>query len=162
MPRKTIIGVIGGAAASQHDLDLAYQLGRLIAENGWVLLNGGRAAGIMDAAARGAHEAGGLTVGVLPTPDHGGMSAYIDVPILTGMGSGRNVINVLSSDVVVACAGGAGTISEIALALKSRRPVILLNFDVGRVFDAYRAAGQLRTATKPDDVITQIRVLLAR
>lgn len=162
MTRKIIIGVMGGGAASRSDLDAAYRLGQLIAQNGWVLLNGGRAAGIMDASARGARDAGGLTVGVLPGDDHAGMSASIDIPILTGMGSARNMINVLSSDVVVACPGGAGTISEIALALKSARPVILLNFDLGPLFSAYSTSGQLAHASTPDEAITQIRALLAR
>lgn len=162
MTRKPIIGVMGGGAAKPHELEDAYRLGQLIAQNGWVLLNGGRAAGIMDASARGAHEAGGLTVGVLPTEDHHGMSAYIDIPIVTGMGSARNMINVLSSDIVVACPGGAGTISEIALALKSRRPVILLNVDMGALFEDYHSGGQLKHAATPEQVIAHIKALLAR
>ncbi len=162
MARKTIVGVMGGGTATRQDRDAAYRLGQLIAREGWVLLNGGRAAGIMEASARGAREAGGLTVGVLPDADHAGMSAYIDVPILTGMGSARNAINVLSSDVVIACPGGPGTISEIALALKSRRPVILLAFDIGPLFADYRAAGHLHSADTPEDAIALARDLLAR
>ncbi len=127
--RKIVVGVMGGGSASAEVVDAAYRLGTLIARQGWVLLNGGRVAGVMDASARGARAEQGLTVGILPGRDLEGMSDAIDIPIVTGMGDGRNSINVLSSDVVIACAGGAGTLSEVALALKSGRDVILL--DVG-------------------------------
>lgn len=159
--RKTIIGVMGGGSAPRQAIDHAYRLGYLIAKSGWVLLNGGRATGIMEASARGAHDGGGLTVGVLPTPDHAGMSDYIDIPILTGMGSARNVINVLSSDVIVACEGGAGTISEVALALKSGRPVVLLAFDVSTLFAEYLAQGAVVAVDTPEQAIVEVRAFLA-
>ncbi len=160
MPRSPIIGVMGGGTASPDDLENAYQLGGLIAQNGWVLLNGGRSAGIMEASAKGAKSQGGLTVGILPGESRRGTSAYIDIPVLTGMGNARNCINVLSSDVVVACPGNAGTLSEIALALKVRRPVILLNFDIGNVFDSYTEPGLLHHATTPEEVVELIKKLL--
>ena len=126
--RKTVIGVMGpGDGATKKDTTCAYESGKLIAQNGWVLLTGGRVEGVMDAASRGAKDAGGLVVGVLPTPDTQGMSEAVDVAIVTGMGSGRNSINVLSSDVIVACGIGAGTASEIALAIKAGKQVILLS-----------------------------------
>ena len=127
--KKIIIGVMGeGESAQEHDKETAYRLGAGIARAGWVLLSGGRNAGVMDAVNRGAREQGGLTIGILPTKDTDMMSDAVDISIVTGMGSGRNVINVLSSDVVIACGrAGAGTASEIALALKSKKPVILLN-----------------------------------
>ena len=141
--KKTIIGVMGGGRAEAQTLDAAYRLGKLIAREGWVLLNGGRAAGVMEASARGASEEGGLTIGILPDDRPGRASEYIDIPILTGIGDARNYINVLSSDVVVACPGRAGTLSEIALALKNRRKVILLNFDPGPAFASYAEEGLL-------------------
>ncbi|MGB3199808.1 MAG: TIGR00725 family protein [Nodosilinea sp.] len=126
MPR-IIIGVMGpGATASPPQLALAYDLGRAIASAGWVVLTGGRAAGVMAAACQGAQAAGGLTVGILPSADGADMSAAVDIPILTGLGNARNVVNVLSSRVVVACGLGPGTAAEIALALKAQRPVILM------------------------------------
>lgn len=83
---------------------------------------------IIDAVNRGAKRANGLTIGIIPRGDKTLMSEGVHVGIITGMGSARNYINVLSSDVVIACGfGGAGTASEIALALKSKREVILLN-----------------------------------
>ena len=127
--RRLVIGVMGaGDAARQSDVGHAFELGKLIAQQGWVLLTGGRNNGIMDAVNRGAREAKGLTIGILPTKDRASLSEAVDIPIITDMGSARNNINVLSSDVVIACGvGGAGTASEIALALKAKKSVILLN-----------------------------------
>jgi len=126
--RKIIVGVMGpGGGATATDLQNAYQLGEGIAQQGWLLLTGGRNAGVMDAASCGAKAAHGLTIGILPTNSHDAMSEAIDIAIITNMGDARNSINVLSSDVVIACGIGAGTASEIALALKGNKPVILLN-----------------------------------
>ena len=116
--------------------------------------------GIMDASAKGASDHGGLTVGILPDDNDAGTSDHIQIPILTGMGSARNVINVLSSSIVVACPGGAGTLSEIALALKHGKTVITLNFDTGGVLDDYRSAGRLQAAESPQGVVDRIRSLL--
>ena len=160
MGRRHIIGVMGGGTVSAGDLAAGYDLGRRIAKEGWVLLNGGRRAGIMDASAKGAADRGGLTVGILPDDNDAGVSEHIHIPVLTGMGSARNVINVLSSSVVVACAGGAGTLSEIALALKHGKTVITLNFDIGRAFDEYRKAGRLLAVESPEEAIERIRNVL--
>ncbi|MBW4680301.1 MAG: TIGR00725 family protein [Microcoleus vaginatus WJT46-NPBG5] len=126
--KKIVIGVMGpGAGATANDLQNAGELGELIAEKGWVLLTGGRDAGVMEAASMGAKKANGLTIGILPAEDCSHLSEGIDIAIVTGMGSARNNINVLSSDVIIACGMGAGTTSEIALALKANKKVILLN-----------------------------------
>ncbi len=125
--RKIIIGVMGPGNASPIEEQNAYDLGSLIAQNNWVLLTGGRNMGVMQAASRGAKAASGLTVGILPTADANGLADTVDLAIFTDMGSGRNNINVLSCDVVIACGMGAGTASEVALALKANKPVVLLN-----------------------------------
>ncbi len=132
--RRTIIGVMGGCDGEPRTLEHAYELGKLIAARGWVLLNGGRPTGVMDASARGAREAGGLTIGVLFDGDREAASEHLDLVLPTGMGAARNVINVLASDVVVACRGQGGTLSEIALALRFGRPVVLLDFEPGASF----------------------------
>jgi predicted Rossmann-fold nucleotide-binding protein len=75
------------------------------------------------------------------------------------MGDARNNINVLTSTIVVACPGGAGTISEIALALKNEKQVILLNFDTGAIFEDYRGRGLLFTVETPDEAIETIKSL---
>ncbi len=162
MTRRPVIGVMGGGEVSDHHISAAYELGRLVAEQGWVLLNGGRGAGIMDSSARGAKEAGGLTVGILPGSERGQASAYVDVQIVTGMGSARNNINVLSSDVVIACSGGAGTLSEIALALKAKRPIIVLDFELGEAFSKYVETDQITVCRIPSEAIEIVRELLCK
>jgi uncharacterized protein (TIGR00725 family) len=147
----------GGEDVLPEDFKTAFRLGLLIAKEGWILLNGGRAAGVMEASAKGAKEGGGLTVGILSDTDSRRASPYIDIPVATGMGDGRNYINVLSSDIVVALPGRAGTVSEIALALKNNRKVILLNFDTGKIFDYYRAEGLLKSAASPEETIELIK-----
>src|SRR6185436_17347007 len=124
---RLVIGVMGPASADPDQAALARAVGRQVAERGAVLLCGGRG-GIMEAAAEGARAAGGLTVGVLP-----GASAadsppnrFVDVALFTGLGEGRNWVNVCASDALIAIGGGFGTLSEIALALKARKPLVLL------------------------------------
>ena len=125
---RFVVGVMGpGAGASADDIACARELGQLIAQENWVLLSGGRNSGVMEAVNQGAKEAGGLTIGVLPTSDRSTFCDALDVAVITDMGSARNNINVLSSNVVVACGMGRGTASEVALALKADKPVVLLN-----------------------------------
>jgi uncharacterized protein (TIGR00725 family) len=129
---RTVIGVMGpGERASEHDIQMAFALGAEIARRGWVLLSGGRNAGVMDAVNRGAKQENGLTIGILPAADRNdGVSSHVDIAIATGMGSARNNINVLSSDVVIICGSlEAGTLSEVALAVKARRPVVVISDD---------------------------------
>ncbi|MBW4418246.1 MAG: TIGR00725 family protein [Myxacorys californica WJT36-NPBG1] len=124
-----IIGVMGaGEQATPTDVQNAYALGQELAKAGWVVLSGGRDVGVMDAVSRGAKQGGGLTIGILPNQTTA-MSEAIDIPIITDMGNARNNINVLSSRVAIACGMGAGTASEIALALKADKPVVLLTDD---------------------------------
>ncbi len=126
--RKPIIGVMGpGELATETDLKNAYELGKLIAKEDWILLTGGRNVGVMDAANKGAKEVGGLTLGILPSNHTKNASDAVDIAIITDLGNARNNINVLSSDVIIACGIGLGTTSEIALGLKNGKPVILLN-----------------------------------
>ncbi len=158
--KRPIIGVMGAgeqaeAAAVRH----AYNLGRLIAQEGWILLNGGRNCGVMDASAKGAKDMGGFTVGILPDADTSRASLYIDLPIVTGLGSGRNNINVLSSDVVIACRGRAGTLSEIALALKADKTVILVDFELDDMFSEGERKNLLSVST-PEEAIEIAKTLL--
>ena len=152
-----IVGVMGGANADPAVLKKARELGVCIAREGWVLLNGGRNTGVMNASAQGAQEAGGIVIGILPDDHWEQMSPYVTIPIITGMGSARNTINVLSSRVVVACPGGFGTISEIALALKAGRSVILMDFDLRGIFEHAEQEGRLRRAKTPSEVIEIIK-----
>jgi uncharacterized protein (TIGR00725 family) len=160
---RTIVGVMGsGEDGDDALLALARELGAAIAGEGWVLLNGGRDSGVMDASAQGASLAGGLVVGALPDDDTDAASRHLDIAILTGLGDARNAVNVLSSDVVIALRGGAGTLSEVALALKAGRPVIALDFDPGTGFAAFAATGRLQRATSVADAIALTRSALDR
>ncbi len=150
---------MGGGTATVEDTVSAYELGRLIAGQGWVLLNGGRNSGIMEASAKGAYEHGGVTVGILPDKDHHRASEYIAIPVITGMGSARNSINILSSDVVVACPGGPGTLSETALALKYDKPLIFFNFKAGYKLAGPGKPGRVHYTETAEQVIELIEIL---
>jgi uncharacterized protein (TIGR00725 family) len=123
MESRPRIGVIGPSEADAQTLALAEQVGSEVAKRGAILLCGGLG-GVMEAAARGAAREGGLTVGILPTPDTAPANQFIHIPLATGMGEARNVIIVHSADAVIAIAGGYGTLSEIALALRLGIPVV--------------------------------------
>lgn len=158
---KTIIGVMGGGSASEFHLEMAYNLGKMIATQGWALLNGGRNCGIMEASAKGASTHGGLTIGILPDKDDKRASKYIDILIKTGAGDSRNYFNILSSELIIACPGGPGTISEIALALKNHKHVILLDFDIGALFDSYKNSGLLVNLATPEEAIEKAKSIIA-
>lgn len=118
-----------GENATPEENDMAYDLGKAIAQEGWITLTGGRSFGVMDASMKGASEVGGLTIGILPGDNDKSSSENAQIKIITSMGSGRNYISVLTSHLVVVLGMAAGTASEVALALKSRKKVILLNQD---------------------------------
>lgn len=156
MQRPLIVGVMGGSRVDEQSLQDAYRLGALIARQGWVLLNGGRDAGVMEASARGASEAGGLTIGILPDADRKQAGPSVRIPICTGMGSARNVINILSSDIVVACKGGPGTLSEIALAVKHGKHVITLGFEIEQMAAWIHRKDQVHRSRTPEEAIRLI------
>ena len=159
--RKIVIGVMGPGQATAGDLQNAYQLGQLIAQQGWVLLTGGRNVGVMDAASQGASSANGLTIGILPTDDNDAISGAVDIAIITNMGDARNNINVLSSNVVIACGMGVGTASEIALALKANKKVILLNDDEeSQVFFKKLSPPNIYVVDSPNEAIKTASAIL--
>jgi len=127
MKQKIIIGVIGpGENATPDNNKIAYEMGKAIALEGWVTLTGGRSFGVMDAALKGASENNGLTMGILSARNPKESSMYAQLKVVTGMGSGRNLINVLTSDVIVVVGMSPGTAAEVALAIKNDRRTILL------------------------------------
>ncbi|MGH7627833.1 MAG: cytochrome [Gemmatimonadales bacterium] len=154
--RRPIVGIVGAGEASERSLRDARGLGWAVARRGWIVLTGGRAAGVMAAACAGAKEVpGSLTLGILPS-DAGGVGPDVDVAVFTGMGDARNVVNVLTSDAVVACGvEGAGTASEVALALKSAKPVILLAAGerATAFFRGLHGGERLLTAASVEDTI---------
>lgn len=134
------IGVIGAGTCSAKVASVAYDVGRLIAQNQAVLFCGGLG-GVMENASQGARDAGGLTVGILPGFDITDANPYIDIAIPTGLSHARNVLVVRSCMAVIAVEGSYGTLSEIAIALKLGKPVIGLNtWDIGQEIIKARTA----------------------
>jgi uncharacterized protein (TIGR00725 family) len=117
------VAVIGSATASAAEEAIAEEVGRRLAERGAIVICGGRS-GVMQAACRGAHMAGGFTVGILPGTDSGEGNPYLSLALPTGLGQARNAVVVQASDAVIAVGGGAGTLSEIGHALKAGKPLV--------------------------------------
>jgi uncharacterized protein (TIGR00725 family) len=140
--KELYVAVVGPSAGTPAELAIGEAVGRLVAEAGAVLVCGGMG-GVMEAAAGGAMNAGGKTVGILPTSSRLEGNPYLTVAVATGMGEARNAIVVRTADVVVAVHGEFGTLSEIALALKIGRPVV----GVG--------TWELRKAGEPVDAIVR-------
>lgn len=140
------IAVIGRAECSAEDYLAAETAGYLIAANGGMVLTGGRG-GVMEAACKGAQEAGGTTVGILP--DTGEGNPCLDVAVRIGLGHARNVVLVQSADAVIAVGGGYGTLSEIAVALKIGIPVF--------GYRSWEIEGVMKCATPEEAVILAVR-----
>lgn len=126
------ISVIGQSGVISRELaDVAYRVGRAVALGGGILLSGGRD-GVMAEASRGAREAGGLTVGILPGDDPAGANPYVDVPITTGLGmEWRSLVLIHSSDAVIMLGGGNGTLGELSAAYLNGRPVVVVRTSGG-------------------------------
>ena len=134
-----MIAVIGGRKADKKLLASAEEVGRLIAQKKAVLVSGGLA-GIMDAASKGAKMAGGITIGILPHDHKRSANKYIDIPIATGLGIGRNVVIARTADAFIAIGGAYGTLSEIAFALQLEKPVVgIKTWDIKGVISAENA-----------------------
>ncbi len=138
--RRTLISVIGAGDADSTQTAAAEKVGRLIAERGAIVVCGGLG-GVMEAACRGAHRAGGLTLGFLPGESGREGNVHLDIAVPTGLGEARNVLVARGSDAVVAIGGALGTLSELAFALKKRLPVAALS------------SWSLEAARLPDDVV---------
>lgn len=142
---RLLIAVVGGSTCSSEEAEWAAAVGRLVAERGAVLVCGGLG-GVMEAAARGAKQAGGLTVGILPGSDADDANPYIDVPLATGMGEMRNALIVRAAHAVIAIGGGWGTLSEIALAQRIETPVVGLH-------DAFTSTVGIPRVATPDGAV---------
>jgi uncharacterized protein (TIGR00725 family) len=123
---RKYISVIGGYPCSSEETQIAEKVGRELARHGVILICGGEG-GVMEAACRGARAEGGITVGILPGDSRQNANPYVTIPIVTGIGSARNIIVVKSAQAVIAVGGGYGTLSEISFALRNNIPVIGLH-----------------------------------
>lgn len=131
MPRPPLITVIGKSAKDPADpvppqvLRAAEEVGREIAKRGGVVISGGLS-GVMEAVSKGAKEAGGVTVGILPGDDKDAANPYVDIPIATGLEAYRDILNVIAGDAVIMLSGGIGTFQELTQAYELRPTVVLL------------------------------------
>jgi uncharacterized protein (TIGR00725 family) len=124
------IAVVGGQLCTEEEARAAYEVGRLLAERNSVVVCGGLT-GVMEAACKGAKDAGGTTIGILPGPFRSDANEYVDIAIATDMGQARNAIIVRTADAVIAIGGEYGTLSEIAMALKmGKRVVAVSSWDI--------------------------------
>src|SRR4051794_33679771 len=122
-PPRAWIAIAGPGEAAPWEIEAAEEAGAAIAEAGAGLVCGGLG-GVMEAACRGARSRGGLTVGLLPGLDRGDANGWVLVSLPTGLGEARNALVVRAADALVAIGGGWGTLSELALAMKTGRPVV--------------------------------------
>ncbi len=125
-PTPIYIAVIGSGQCTEEVKAVAREVGRLVAKAGAILVCGGLG-GVMDGAAEGAKSAGGMTVGILPDHIRMGASRFLDISIPSGMGEMRNALIVRAADALIAVHGEFGTLSEIALAMKTGKPVVGLH-----------------------------------
>ena len=125
MPRR-YVAVCGASEATPAQLKAAREVGRLLAREGAVVINGGFG-GVMGAASEGAASEGGTVIGILPDTDRGGASPHLTLALATGLGQARNTLIVTAADSVIAIGTGWGTLSEIAIARRLDRPVFALD-----------------------------------
>ncbi|MFQ3610436.1 MAG: TIGR00725 family protein [Fimbriimonadales bacterium] len=125
---RRVVAVMGGSVCTPPQAELAHTVGRLLAERGAVVLCGGMT-GVMEAVAQGAQSAGGLTLGLLPgaSANESPPNPYIEVALFTGLREGRNYLIASACDGAIAIGGGYGTLSEIALALRMGKPLVLVD-----------------------------------
>ncbi|MCM8832010.1 MAG: TIGR00725 family protein [Candidatus Omnitrophica bacterium] len=146
------IAVIGGHKCSKKHYNIAKKLGNLIAKEGWILICGGRE-GVMEAVCFGVKQAGGLSVGILPSYDGSDANKYVDIKIPTGLGYARNILVVRAADVVVAIGGSWGTLSEIAFALNEGKIVLGI--------DTFKIKG-IKQVKNPEAAIKYIKKIYAK
>jgi len=161
--RKPIIGVMGpGDDAKENIIKTAFLLGQMIAENNWILLNGGRNVGVMNAVSLGAKTKNGTIIGVVPNSDDNGISEYLDIIIRTDMGQARNNINVLSSDIVISCGMNPGTASEIALAMRAGKKILMLEAGAHAesFFKSLDENNNIIIVSNPQEAVKKIESLL--
>jgi uncharacterized protein (TIGR00725 family) len=156
-PRPPRIAVCAAGRASDEELLLAGAVGRLVAERGCTLVSGGLG-GAMAAACRGARDAGGTVIGIIPGYDERAANPWVEHVICTGLGQARNTLVAATGQALIAIGGGWGTLSEIALGLRLGRPVVLLGGWAELLKTEGRAEltdleGEIVVTETPDDAV---------
>ena len=139
--------MIGAGSCDDETARLASEVGRELAAAGCTVITGGLG-GVMEAAARGAREAGGRVVGILPGSDAGAANPHVEIAVATGMGDARNAIIANTADAFVAVSGGHGTLSEIAFALKRGKRVVSL--------DSWEGDPAIVPASTPEEAVRRV------
>lgn len=147
MNRAINIAVVGAGVADAKTASTAFEVGREIALQKWVLICGGLG-GVMEAASKGAFENGGTTVGLLPGYGHTEANKFIRIVIPTGLGHARNAVVAASADGIIAVGGEYGTLSEIALGLKMGKPVVGIE-----TFHNVKGIMEAKSASEAIDII---------
>jgi hypothetical protein len=167
--RRAIIAVVGGARPTDASCATARETGRLLVDAGFRLATGGLL-GVMTATLQGGRESEswteGTNIGILPGLNANDANPFVDIAIPTGMNYARNTILVSTGDVVVAIAGGSGTLSEIALAWQHEKPIVVLDTGegwgptfAGKALD-HRRDDVIHLAKTPAEVVALVRQLV--
>lgn len=148
------IGIIGSGQFEPELYALAYEVGKLVAQKKGIIVCGGLG-GVMEAACKGAAEAGGVSIGILPGENRNEANPYVTYALPTGLGEARNALVIRASDAVIAIGGGFGTLSEIGFALKMRKKLVLLKswecIDREKLFEKF-----VKLAHNPKEAVEKI------
>jgi hypothetical protein len=161
---RICVAIVGpGDKASSDAIADAAAVGRLVAERGWVMLCGGRAAGVMESAARAVRDANGIAIGILPGTDRNDASLYLTVALPTGLGEARNAVLVTAADAVIACGMSSGTASEVSLALRTGKLIVLVrpSAETRSFFESVTPNTTLHIADTPEAAVAWIETSLS-
>jgi uncharacterized protein (TIGR00725 family) len=159
-----IVGHNDSGCTPDHE-KIAYEIGYEVAKSNCVLITGGLG-GVMKAASHGAHDANGLTVGIIPQDDASFANEFCDVVIPSGMGMTRDFLTALSADGVIVVGGGSGTLSEICAAYIHKKPIVAIRNTGGaadRFIDGYvdhRKIVKIIGVDSPKDAVKKILELI--
>jgi uncharacterized protein (TIGR00725 family) len=148
---KPIIAVVGANSCDDNIYLLAEKAGKLLAQKGYTIICGGLG-GVMEAVCKGARSGGGITIGILPGENTSDANPYVDIPVATGMGIGRNIIIIRTARAVLAIDGQYGTLSEIAYALQLKKPVVGLQ--------TWEVSGDIIQTSNIDQAVNEIEKLV--
>ena len=148
---KPIIAVVGAGSCADNIYLLAEKAGVLLAQKGYTIICGGLG-GVMEAVCKGARSSGGITIGILPGDNISDANPYVDIPVATGLGIGRNIIIIRTARAVLAIDGQYGTLSEIAFALQLKKPVVGLH--------TWEVSGEIIQTSNIDQAVNEIEKLV--
>lgn len=169
--KKIQIGIMGSAGNEEYPQNnkkrnilykLAEELGEILGKKKIILFTGGKG-GIMESASKGAKQFGGTTIGVVKGKDRNTCNKYIDIEIVSGMeGCGEETMLILSCDGIIALGGGAGTLQELTIAYRNKKPVVILDINYGwasKLKGSYldeRKNEKFVVATNPEEAVNKI------